>query len=716
MQRLILVAGLAFAASAAAQTPMLLPAYGSTFTSSLTRGFWFTVPVNCIITGVLVPNEQSQPNQVVEIIDLGGAAPPAFPGTVTGTQLFYDNTAAGGTLIPTTITLTPGQVIGVLGACNPSLGSATSHNSYGTPSGPFLSDILGNPVTLTRFGTQSGIASNGGNQPCWQESAGPIGRVELNITPAAGLFANFSGDVLAGSAPHTVNFTDNSFSSATGGIIAWLWDFDNDGTIDSTAQNPTHTYAACGLYDVKLEVVDGVNPNAIEIKTAYIEVDPLVADFTASPTGGFNPLIVNFTDTSSNATSWAWDFDNDGTIDSTVQHPTTAYATGQYSVSLTVSNACNSSTETKINYITVIQPGVIPPGPEILNYQFNEVRGTDVANTASTSVLPSSGTVTNAGWHADPNNALFRGNEPGFGSLGNTGGVTNQNLVSTGVGLAHTGDMSITWRQRMQTAPGNALAYAFGGGGASWRCFTGGVAGTSLWYRGTPIGDIQASYNVQANPGVWEHIAISIDDQNGVANWYVNGVLDTTTAFTAGTHAFTNTNVAVGFHTSTTSTYTTGYDMDDFRIYSRALTQPEITVLSVAAEHASAGAAGTFCTNAVSGDPLIAGTGGLPTEGNAGFGIEGSNLENGQIAGFVLDLFPAAAPVFNLDPFLGGPGCELQMGNLGVIIAVPTTGTIAMSVPIPAAGFEGWHIYAQCAQLGSAGGSITKVLDINIQK
>ena len=50
------------------------------------------------------------------------------------------------------------------------------------------------------------------------------------------------------------------------------------------------------------------------------------ADFSATPTSGTVPLNVQFTDLSTgNPTSWGWDFDNDGVIESTSQNPSYTY-------------------------------------------------------------------------------------------------------------------------------------------------------------------------------------------------------------------------------------------------------------------------------------------------------------------------------------------------------------------------------------------------------
>jgi len=95
---------------------------------------------------------------------------------------------------------------------------------------------------------------------------------------------------------------------------------------------------------------------------------PPTASFTASPTGGTAPLTVNFTDTSSGSPiSWAWDFENDGTLDSNAQNPTFTYTSpGSYTVKLTVVNDGGSSSLTKTSYITVSPSGgatslILPP-------------------------------------------------------------------------------------------------------------------------------------------------------------------------------------------------------------------------------------------------------------------------------------------------------------------------------------------------------------------
>ncbi len=82
-----------------------------------------------------------------------------------------------------------------------------------------------------------------------------------------------------------------------------------------------------------------------------------VADFFADVTSGDAPLSVMFTDLSTNATSWAWDFGDGNT--SSEQSPVHVYtADGIYTVSLTASNEGGSDTVVVEDLITVGAAGI----------------------------------------------------------------------------------------------------------------------------------------------------------------------------------------------------------------------------------------------------------------------------------------------------------------------------------------------------------------------
>jgi PKD repeat protein len=163
---------------------------------------------------------------------------------------------------------------------------------------------------------------------------------DFTYEPAVGLWANFSAAPPTGSSPLNVQFTDRSVTDAPNGVLAWQWDLNGDSVVDSTAQNPTFTYASCGSYTVSLTVNDGVHPPSTRTVAAFVVTDTVTASFTATVLPG---NLVQLTDTSTpTPTSWAWDFDNDGLVDSTQQNPVFAAPSGNaaYQVSLTASRLC----------------------------------------------------------------------------------------------------------------------------------------------------------------------------------------------------------------------------------------------------------------------------------------------------------------------------------------------------------------------------------------
>ena len=95
--------------------------------------------------------------------------------------------------------------------------------------------------------------------------------------------------------------------------------------------------------------------NMVALQSILIlEYEPPKANFTANTTKGTAPLTVQFTDLSTGATEWQWDFNNDTIIDSTEQNPTYTYTQpGTYTVTLTVKGPGGQDTLTKQDYITV---------------------------------------------------------------------------------------------------------------------------------------------------------------------------------------------------------------------------------------------------------------------------------------------------------------------------------------------------------------------------
>ncbi|RYY67245.1 MAG: PKD domain-containing protein [Chitinophagaceae bacterium] len=156
-------------------------------------------------------------------------------------------------------------------------------------------------------------------------------------------FTASSSDACLGTA---LTFTDASTAPASS-VAQWNWDF-GDGN-NSSIQNPTHTYANPGTYQVTLIVTSAAGcVSAATPQTVTVNRLP-TAQFTIGA-----PMCVTrdvtFTDASAansgTLQSWTWDF-GDGSITVNGQGPQrhTYAATGNYGVHLTVTNdkGCTAS-------------------------------------------------------------------------------------------------------------------------------------------------------------------------------------------------------------------------------------------------------------------------------------------------------------------------------------------------------------------------------------
>src|SRR5262245_13492265 len=172
--------------------------------------------------------------------------------------------------------------------------------------------------TLTPMDVQTGAAASrvyaSTNYPASNGiTLGHGAVVEVVHVPVNSLLAAFTTDVSGGATPVTVHFTDRSYTNVAAGPTSWAWDFENDGVVDSTQRNPTHTYPSCGRYTVSLRVTDGVHAPSTTVRTDCIVTDAIAADFT---TQFLAPHTVQFTDTSEPpATARSWDLDGDHVTD-----------------------------------------------------------------------------------------------------------------------------------------------------------------------------------------------------------------------------------------------------------------------------------------------------------------------------------------------------------------------------------------------------------------
>jgi PKD repeat protein len=166
--------------------------------------------------------------------------------------------------------------------------------------------------------------------------------------------AAFTSNPMSGTAPLTVQFTDQSTGTSS---LTYSWDF-GDGSAVSTLQSPSHQYTMPGIYTVK-QTVTNLAGSSIKTGTITVNLAPTAA-FTLNPTSGFIPLTVQFTDHSTGTTplTYAWDF-GDGIGTSTIQNPSYTYTTaGTYTVKETVTNIAGNSAATT-SLTTTVQPAPV---------------------------------------------------------------------------------------------------------------------------------------------------------------------------------------------------------------------------------------------------------------------------------------------------------------------------------------------------------------------
>lgn len=149
-----------------------------------------------------------------------------------------------------------------------------------------------------------------------------------------------------------VSFIDESILPQS-----WSWDFGDGNT--STAQNPTHIYAALGTYNVSLTVTNG---GCTHILQHTITISKQSTDFTASPTNICKGAPVLFTPSNFNpavTTALYWNF-GDGVEETGYGLPFNTHtysASGTYTVMLITAdlNGCKDTT-TKTAFIRVNGP------------------------------------------------------------------------------------------------------------------------------------------------------------------------------------------------------------------------------------------------------------------------------------------------------------------------------------------------------------------------
>ncbi len=226
------------------------------------------------------------------------------------------------------LTINPSSL--VINCANPSALLTASTNATSSTivwTGP-TGTLIGNPITVTTQGTYSAVVVNTGSG-C--TNTGSVVITGNNNIPL----------VTAQTSTGTLNCAGpNALLSATSSVANATYVWSGPAGYTSSAQNPATPITTVGTYTVvatdpfngcsntnTITIVQGVNPNA---------------SFNTSVSSTMAPVTASFVNTSSNSTTYIWNFGN--IAGSTVASPAPVVFTepGVYLVSLIASNGVNA--------------------------------------------------------------------------------------------------------------------------------------------------------------------------------------------------------------------------------------------------------------------------------------------------------------------------------------------------------------------------------------
>ncbi|RYD53204.1 MAG: PKD domain-containing protein [Sphingobacteriales bacterium] len=274
----------------------------------------------------------------------------AVPGTYTITLSVSNN---GCTSVKAqTITITPLPAVAVMATPITSCNAPLTVSFSGAPAGITYSWNFGDGGTAT-------VAS-----PTHTYTSYGTYNATLTVTTAAGCSAT-STPVSIQSAPATLDvsvggsrcvpailtFSGTTVPTQAGTSIQWQF---GDGTSATTTGPTTHTYTAVGTYTLTATATLPSGCVATHTQTIQVGTKP-TGNFTAAPLQVCAGQPVAFSNASSGASTYDWNFGDGGT--STDQNPSYVYGSaGTYSITLYANNNGCADTFIRNNYVTVIGP------------------------------------------------------------------------------------------------------------------------------------------------------------------------------------------------------------------------------------------------------------------------------------------------------------------------------------------------------------------------
>lgn len=277
-------------------------------------------------------------------------------GSYSATLAVTSSLGCSGTLTQT-VPLSPGATL-INGPTTGCLNTPVSFSNASTPAPVSSSWDFGDGTPGTTQQNPSHTYTTAGTYTVTliSTSATCTSTTTSSITIGANFTPVFTATPTIGCKALTVQFTDQT----TPALTQWAWNFGDGGT--SNTQNPSHTYAATGNYNVTLTGTNASGctgkdsiPNLVQITAPTISL--------ASVSGCINTNIqptvtVNAID---GVASWSWSSSPAATTsaNTTTETPTFTYAAqGIYTVSLTITTngGCTATQTTSVPVGNPITP------------------------------------------------------------------------------------------------------------------------------------------------------------------------------------------------------------------------------------------------------------------------------------------------------------------------------------------------------------------------
>ncbi len=256
--------------------------------------------------------------------------PGVYSATLTATNAQGDDVFMRTDYIEVFATAIPSFTTSSTGTSVSFMNTSLNASSYSWDFGDGNSSTAANPTHTYASGGIYTVVLTATNSECGDESIS----LDINVSGAPSPDVQTQGPTM-GCAVLEVQFLDNSTNDPT----AWAWSFPGGSPSTSTDQDPLVSYSSAGTYDVSLTVTNAQGSNTITLSDYIVVEDIPIADFTSSQSG----LSFDFINNSADATSYSWDFGDGNT--SSLENPSHSYsAEGIYTVVLTATNNCGSST------------------------------------------------------------------------------------------------------------------------------------------------------------------------------------------------------------------------------------------------------------------------------------------------------------------------------------------------------------------------------------